>query len=349
MSGKLPADWHVARSRRSSDKLAAEKPTIATRVASQNALSVLAAAIPELIGGSADLTGSNNTQAKGMQVATAANFGGRYFHFGVREHGMAAAMNGMALHGGIIPYGGTFLVFTDYCRPAIRLSALMRQRVIYVMTHDSIGLGEDGPTHQPVEHLAALRAIPEPAGPAPRRRGRDAECWAAALQHRERPVRARPDTAEPADLRTAAHAENLCARGAYVLADAEGERQATLLATGSEVALALAAGNSWRPTALKPLSSRCPAGSCSNADRHYRREVLGPARTAASSSRRAWRWGGTHYIAGEGAFIGMSSFGASADCRALYKHFNITPEPLPRRKKAVQRGISRYRRAGRSP
>ena len=184
----------------------------------------LTAAIPEMIGGSADLTGSNNTKTAGLKPITAADFSGRYVYYGVREHGMAAAMNGMALHGGIIPYGGTFLVFTDYCRPAIRLSALMEQRVIYVMTHDSIGLGEDGPTHQPVEHLAALRAIPNLLVMRPCDTVETAECWAIALREKKRPSVLALTRQNLPTLRTTHTDDNLCAKGGYVLEDADGKR-----------------------------------------------------------------------------------------------------------------------------
>src|SRR5207248_8881777 len=214
---------------------------IATRQASGAVLEHLVVAVPELVGGSADLTPSNNTRTKDDQDIRPGDFAGRYVRYGVREHGMAAAMNGMAAHGGIIPYGGTFLTFTDYCRPAIRLSCLMELGAIYVMTHDSIGLGEDGPTHQPIEHLAALRAMPRlqvfrPADPI-----ETAECWALALQNREAPsVLALTRQSVPL-LRTEAAGENRSARGAYVLAEVQGGRQVTLLATGSEVSLAMQA------------------------------------------------------------------------------------------------------------
>jgi transketolase len=327
-TGKLPADWQM-KVTAFKDKLVAEKPAIATRVASQNALGVLSDAIPELIGGSADLTGSNNTQAKGMQVANVANFGGRYFHFGVREHGMAAAMNGMSLHGGIIPYGGTFLVFTDYCRPSIRLSALMQQRVVYVMTHDSIGLGEDGPTHQPVEHLAALRAIPNLHVMRPADAVETLECWAAALANENGPTVLALTRQNLPTVRTAPNAENLCARGAYVLADADGERQVTLVATGSEVAIALKARELLAADGVKAAVVSMPCWSLFDKQTgKYRREILGPARTARIVVEAGVAMGWEKYIAGKGAFIGMSSFGASAPIADLYKHFNITAEAV---------------------
>ena len=198
LHGELPKDELAAAVRAVKEKLAAAPKEIATRAASESALESLTAAVPEMIGGSADLTGSNNTRPKGMAVLSAADYSGRFIHYGVREHGMAAAMNGMALHGGIIPYSGTFLVFSDYCRPAIRLAALTGVRVIHVMTHDSIGLGEDGPTHQPVEHLAALRAIPNLFVFRPCDAVETVECWQLALQNADAPERARPHPPEPA-------------------------------------------------------------------------------------------------------------------------------------------------------
>ena len=198
MRGDLPKEKLAAAVRAVKEKLANEPKEIATRIASESALEALTAAVPEMIGGSADLTGSNNTRAKGMTALSAADYGGRFIHYGIREHAMAAAMNGMALHRGVIPYSGTFLVFSDYCRPAIRLAALMGERVIHVMTHDSIGLGEDGPTHQPVEHLAALRAIPNILVFRPCDVVETIECWQLALEAARPPERARADAPEPA-------------------------------------------------------------------------------------------------------------------------------------------------------
>ncbi|MGH7005097.1 MAG: transketolase family protein, partial [Alphaproteobacteria bacterium] len=240
ISGELPAAFAGAIEGMKA-KAAAEKPKLATRQCSGNVLDELVKIMPELIGGSADLTGSVNTHAKAMKVVKAGDFSGAYIHYGVREHGMAAAMNGMALHGGVIPYGGTFLVFTDYCRPSIRLAALMGLRVVFVMTHDSIGLGEDGPTHQPVEHLAALRAIPNLQVFRPADMVETAECWALALAARETPsVLVLTRQALPA-LRTIHTRENLCALGAYVAAEATGPRRVSLLPTGSEVSIAVEA------------------------------------------------------------------------------------------------------------
>ncbi|MGB1027519.1 MAG: transketolase-like TK C-terminal-containing protein, partial [Rhodospirillaceae bacterium] len=226
-------------------KLAEDKPTQATRVASQKALEAFFPAVPSLLGGSADLTGSNNTKPAGeVGIVSADDASGRYIHYGVREHGMAAAMNGLALHGGFIPYGGTFLVFTDYLRPSLRMAALMETRVIYVMTHDSIGLGEDGPTHQPVEHLASLRAMPGVQVFRPADAVETAECWAAAMLTPDQPsVLALTRQGLPT-LRTEYREDNPCAEGGYVLAEAEGgadARKATIIASGSEVEIAMAA------------------------------------------------------------------------------------------------------------
>ena len=242
--------------------LASEAPKWATRKASQEALEVFVPAVPELIGGSADLTGSNLTQTKTMTVQTPAEPAGRYLHYGVREHAMAAAMNGMALHKGVIPYGGTFLVFTDYCRPSIRLAALMGLRVVYVMSHDSIGLGEDGPTHQPVEHLPALRAIPNLHVFRPADAVETAECWALAIAREDGPSllsltrQALPTICAGSD-------DNRSARGAYVLAESDGPRRATLIATGSEVEIALAAREKLQADGVGAAVSRCRVRNCS--------------------------------------------------------------------------------------
>src|SRR6516164_7129052 len=236
---------------------------IATRQASGIVLDSLTHVVPELVGGSADLTPSNNTKAKDQKDVRPGDYSGHYIRYGVREHGMAAAMNGIALHGGLVPYGGTFLTFSDYARPSIRLAAFMGVRVIYVMTHDSIGLGEDGPTHQPVEHLAALRAMPglnvyRPADPV-----ETAECWALALQRRDGPSLLALTRQSLPLLRPESGRENRSALGAYVLAEAEGMRQVTLLATGSEVSVAIAAREMLAKRESAQLLCRCPVGSCS--------------------------------------------------------------------------------------
>ncbi len=257
-------------------KFAAETPKLATRQSSGLVLDALSPVLPELIGGSADLTGSNNTKAKTQKVITADDFSGGYLHYGIREHAMAAAMNGMAAHGGIIPYGGTFLVFTDYCRPSIRLSALMGLRVIYVMTHDSIGLGEDGPTHQPIEHLAALRAIPNLQVFRPADAVETAECWELALRSRHAPSVLALTRQSVPGLRRDPAAGNRSARGGYVLTEAEGKRQATLIATGSEVALALAARERLAARGIAAAVVSLPCWALFDAQPPgYRAEVLG--------------------------------------------------------------------------
>ncbi|MGE3150872.1 MAG: transketolase, partial [Pseudorhodoplanes sp.] len=240
MRGDLPKDFGAAM-RALKENLAANPKEIASRSASEFALESLVPAVPEMIGGSADLTGSNNTRTKAMKAMAPGDYAGRFIHYGIREHGMAAAMNGMALHGGIIPYSGTFLVFSDYCRPAVRLAALMGERVIHVMTHDSIGLGEDGPTHQPVEHLAALRAIPNLLVFRPCDAVETAECWQLALEARERPSVLALTRQNLPQLRKTFEERNLCAQGAYEIAKADGKAEVSIFATGSEVSLALEA------------------------------------------------------------------------------------------------------------
>ncbi|MHC8509468.1 MAG: transketolase [Rhodospirillales bacterium] len=299
----------------------------ATRQASGDVLEVLVPEIPALTGGSADLTGSNNTKTKAMTVVTPDDFSGRYIHYGVREHGMAAAMNGMALHGGVIPYGGTFLVFADYMRGAMRLSALMGVRVIYVLTHDSIGLGEDGPTHQPVETLATLRATPNFMMFRPCDGVETAECWELALLAEKTPSGLALTRQGVPTLRTAHTDENLSARGAYVLAEASGERQVTLLATGSEVHLAIEARAALEAEGVNCAVVSMPCWELFEAqDKSYRAAVLGSAPRVACEA--AVRMGWDRYIGAEGGFIGMTGFGASGPAPDLYKHFNITAEAL---------------------
>ncbi len=328
LDGKLPKGW-VEACAAYKDKLSADKPNIATRVSSQNALDVLTAIVPELVGGSADLTGSNNTKAKAQGVVKPGSFAGSYIHYGVREHGMAAAMNGIALHGGLIPYGGTFFVFTDYCRPSIRLSALMNQRVIYVMTHDSIGLGEDGPTHQPVEHLAAMRAMPNLWTIRPADAVEALEAWQIAIARADGPSLLCLTRQNLPTLRGTASAENLSAKGGYVLAEADGERQATLIATGSEVAIAMEARKLLAADGIKAAVVSMP---CTQAfDRQtakYRKEVLGPSRCPRIVLEAGLEFGWERYIDGKGAFVGMTGFGASAPAPDLYKHFGITAEAV---------------------
>ena len=335
-SGILPEGLHEAVDAYKR-RLAAEKPGWATRKSSQEALQVLTAAVPEMVGGSADLTHSNNTDTKATPPVRPHELSGRYVYYGVREHGMVAAMNGMALHGGIIPYGGTFLVFTDYCRPAIRLAALMRQRVIVVGTHDSIGLGEDGPTHQPIEHLAALRAMPNLLVLRPADAVETAECWLAALESRDGPsVLALTRQNLPA-LRTEHVPENLCARGAYVLREPEGGRDASILATGSEVAIAVAAAESLAGNGLKAAVVSMPCFELfERQDPEYRAAVLGMAPRVAVEAASPFGW--TRYVASESDVVGMTSFGASGPIAALYPHFGITAEAVAAK---VQQALGR--------
>jgi transketolase len=317
--------------------LSAEAPKLATRVASQKALEVINATVPTMVGGSADLTGSNNTRTAGMQPVTKDDFAGNYIHYGVREHAMAAAMNGLALHGGFIPYGGTFLVFADYCRPAIRLSALMQQRVIYVMTHDSIGLGEDGPTHQPVEHLASLRAIPNLAVFRPADAVETAEAWQAALELADTPSLLCLTRQGLPTLRNAHIKENLVARGAYVLREADGERDVTLLATGSEVALAVAAQKALAAEGLRAAVVSMPCWELfEQQPAEYRDWVLGTAPRVAVEAAIDFGW--HRWIGPDGCFVGMASFGASAPAADLYRHFGITEEAIVDAARTVAQG-----------
>jgi transketolase len=286
-------------------------------------------ALPEMIGGSADLTGSNNTRAKGMTVMSAADYAGRFIHYGVREHAMAAAMNGMALHGGVVPYSGTFLIFSDYCRPAIRLAALMGQRVIHVMTHDSIGLGEDGPTHQPVEHLAALRAIPNLKVFRPCDAVETIECWQLALQSTSGPSVIALTRQNVPQLRLGLEEGNRCADGAYELVGAEdGAAAVSLFATGSEVALAVAAR---KLLAGRGVSARVVSVPCFElldaAPDAERAAVIGSA-TVNVAVEAGIRQGWDAIIGSSGTFVGMHGFGASAPYKELYQHFGITAEKV---------------------
>jgi len=304
--------------------LAENPPKLATRQASQNTLNVLTAEVPELVGGSADLTGSNLTLVQGMEAVSALNYGGSHIYYGVREHGMAAAMNGMALHGGVIPYGATFLIFTDYCRPSIRLSALMKQRVIYVMTHDSIGLGEDGPTHQPIEHLASLRAMPNVNVFRPCDAIETAECWQLALEAKETPSILALTRQGLAPVRKEHSAANLCAKGAYLVAEAGGDRKATILATGSEVEIALAAREALEGDNIGTAVVSMPCQEIFDAQSEtYRQSVLGNG-SARVAVEAAVRLGWDRYIGPEGGFVGMDGFGASGPASELYENFGIT-------------------------
>jgi transketolase len=304
-----------------------EGAKLATRQSSQKVLEKLLPVVPGLVGGSADLTGSNGTFTIRSILINAGNFAGNYIHYGVREHAMAAAMNGLALHGGIVPYGGSFLVFTDYCRPSIRLSALMGQRVIYVMTHDSIGLGEDGPTHQPVEHLAALRAIPNLYVMRPADSVECAECWELALYSAHNPTILALTRHGLPLLRTTHSDENLSAKGAYVLIEPKGGRDVTLIGTGSELSLAVQAARALDGEGIKAAVVSVPCFELFAAQSEaYRDAVLGQAPRVAVEAAVAFGW--DKWIGPEGAFIGMRGFGASAPAQDLYKHFGITPEAV---------------------
>src|SRR5665213_2883223 len=308
--------------------LAASPKEIATRTACEFALESLIPALPEMVGGSADLTGSNNTRTKSMKAMSASDYSGRFIHYGVREHGMAAAMNGMALHGGIIPYSGTFLVFSDYCRPAIRLAALMGKRVIHIMTHDSIGLGEDGPTHQPVEHLAALRAIPTLLVFRPCDAVETAECWQLALEASKRPSVLALTRQNLPQLSQNFLDSNRCAAGAYEIAAADGTADVSIFATGSEVAIAVEAK---KLLASKGVSARVVSVPCFEllleAPEAQRRAVIGDAKVKVGVEA-AVRQGWDAIIGSDGVFVGMIGFGASAPYKELYKHFGITPEAV---------------------
>lgn len=304
-----------------------QKPTLATRQSSGNVLDALVPHMPELLGGSADLTGSNNTFAKGMKGITPQDFSGDYVHYGVREHAMGALMNGIALHGGFVPYSGTFLVFSDYCRPALRLAALMKQRVIHVMTHDSIGLGEDGPTHQPIEHLSSLRAIPQMQVFRPCDALEVLECWELALNAHAPSVMALTRQALPM-LRQDGALENKCARGGYILREATNPHQVTLVATGSEVSL----GEEVR-SELESLGigTRLVSMPCTllfdRQERAYKTQTLGP-HTLRVAIEAASPWGWERYVGDQGLIFGIDTFGASAPYKELYKHFGLTCGPI---------------------
>jgi transketolase len=305
-----------------------EKPKIATRAASGKVLEALVPVLPELIGGSADLTGSNLTLVKDMGKVSKESFAGRYIYYGVREHAMAAMMNGMALHRGMIPYGGTFLTFTDYCRPSIRLSALMKQRVVYVMTHDSIGLGEDGPTHQPVEHLAALRCIPNVLVLRPCDAVETAEAWQIALEHTTGPSVLVLTRQNLPVVRHEAGKDNLSKRGAYILAEAASVLKVTLWATGSEIEIALAAKAKLEEMRIATRVISVPSFELfRQQDTAYRSSLLNATKIHVGIEA-AVRQGWDEVIGQDGIFIGMKSFGESAPYQELYKHFGITPEAI---------------------
>ncbi len=325
--GELPGRWAQVVKEYVTQLSAPGAAPLATRQSSQAALNAFGPSLPEFIGGSADLTGSNNTNRKDSKVWSAAEPSGNYLHYGVREFGMAAIMNGMALHGGLIPYGGTFLVFSDYARNAMRMSALMRQRVIYVMTHDSIGLGEDGPTHQPVEHLASLRVIPNMTVWRPCDALETAIAWSESIQHRDGPsCLALTRQALPPQPRSA---EQVAAvrRGGYVLKDCEGTPQVILIATGSEVQLAVQVAAALPQLAVRVVSM--PSTNVFEAqDAAYREAVLPRAvqrRVAIEAAAKQSWW---RYVGPEGEVIGMNGFGASGVAKDLFKHFGFTVEDI---------------------
>jgi transketolase len=324
-------------------RFADERPRIATRQASQQVLEAITQATPNLLGGSADLTHSNLTLTRAQQPVRPGAYGGNYIHYGVREHAMAAAMNGIALHGGYIPYGGTFLAFSDYSRPAIRLAALMGVRVIHVMTHDSIGLGEDGPTHQPVEHLASLRAIPNLLVFRPADAIETAQAWDCALRAARQPsVLCLSRQALPVLERCFA-AENPVARGAYVLSEPQGPRDVTLLATGSEVTIAVAAAALLRRQGLHAAVVSMPCFELFAAQPHkYRVDVLGTAPRVGVEAAVEGMW--RRWLGETGEFVGMTGFGASAPAGELYSHFGITAEAVAA---AADRAVSGARSVAR--
>ncbi|MGO6852754.1 transketolase [Rhizobium leguminosarum] len=330
MNGELPSGWRAAIAAAKQELSGSEKD-LATRQASGIVLNHLFDAIPELLGGSADLTPSNNTKAKNQVEIKPGEYGGSYLHYGVREHGMAATMNGLALHGGLIPYGGTFLTFSDYCRPAIRLAAIMEVRSIFVMTHDSIGLGEDGPTHQPIEHLSALRAIPQLAVYRPGDPIETAECWEAIMDAPRQAALIALSRQPMPLLRGDPSDENRSARGAYVLQEAEGgARQLTILASGSELHLAVEARSVLQDEGIRTAVVSMPCRLLfEKQDAAYKKSVLGASRARVAveaAVQDSW----DRYLGLDGVFVGMHEFGASGKIDDVYKKFDITTDAVIR-------------------
>ncbi|WP_374385406.1 transketolase [Brevundimonas sp.] len=327
MKGDLPEGAFDALNAKIAE-LVETKPAQATRQSSGAALEQVFAAIPELVGGSADLTGSNNTFVAGTPILDAPSYEGRYVNWGIREFGMAAAMNGLALHGGVIPYGGTFMVFSDYSRPAIRLGALMGVRAIHVLTHDSIGLGEDGPTHQPVEHLAALRAIPNLLVFRPADTVEAMECWKIALETKTAPSAMALSRQKTPAVRTVAASENLSAKGAYEIKPASGEAKVTLFGTGTELALALKAAETLE---AEGVATRVVSVPCfelfEQQDAAYQASIIGRG-TVRVAVEAAIKQGWERFIGEDGAFVGMTGFGASAPAEVLYEKFGVTAEAV---------------------
>ncbi|WP_090073260.1 transketolase [Cohaesibacter marisflavi] len=325
MRGDLPSGFEDAMAAYKKS-LAEEPKNVATRKASEMALNVITEAVPETIGGSADLTGSNNTKTPSTESVTPDDFSGRYMNWGIREHCMASAMNGMALHGGVIPYSGTFLVFADYMRGAMRLSALMEQRVIYVLTHDSIGLGEDGPTHQPVETLASLRAIPNMQVFRPADAMETAECWELAIKSDKNPSSLALTRQGLTPYRTEYSEENLCGRGAYVLSDCDGDADVSIFASGSEVEIAMAAQAALAEQDILARVVSVPCFELFEAQsEEYKKDILGEAKVKVGIEA-ALRMGWDRFIGSDGIFVGMDSFGASGPYKELYEKFGITSD-----------------------
>lgn len=326
IKGVLPSNWEKPL-QELIKSFVEEKVGLASRQSSQRVLDVLSPIIPELLGGSADLTGSNNTKAKNMTAIKPHEFDGNYIHYGVREHGMAAIMNGIDLHGGFIPYGGTFLTFTDYCRPSIRLSALMGLRVIYVMTHDSIGLGEDGPTHQPIEHLASLRVIPNLQVFRPADAVEVAECWELALTSQKAPS-ILALTRQGLPLVRQGISENLSSKGAYIIRDCDGTRKVTILATGSEVEIAIQAKEILDKKGVPTVVVSMPCWELfDKQDQSYKDSVLGEESFRIAIEAGA-TMGWNKYVGCEGTIIGLDHFGASAPYKILYEKFGLTADHI---------------------
>lgn len=341
MNGDTPGKLS-ARIKALKKQISEETPKVATRKSSEMVLEVVNPIMPETIGGSADLSGSNNTQSSDMSVFDVDNRKGRYIHYGIREHGMAAAMNGMALHGGIRPYGGTFMCFTDYARPAMRLAALMKTPTVFVMTHDSIGLGEDGPTHQPIEHLAISRATPNTWVFRPCDTVETAEAWELALQSKETPSVLSLTRQGLPTLRREHRNKNLTAQGAYVLAEAEGPRQAILLATGSEVSIAMEARELLQKEGIGTRVVSMPCWELFAAqEERYRKRVLPGGQAVRVGIEAACRQGWDRWLCGErgraarAGFIGMDSFGASAPAETLFEKFGITADAVTEKVKSL--------------
>ena len=330
IAGDLPAlsAWHEYRT-----QLAADMPNLATRKSSENALGVLTAAVPAMIGGSADLTGSNNTKTPSTGPLDHTDYAGRYLYYGIREFGMAAAINGMALHGGIVPYGGTFLVFSDYCRNAIRLAALQQIRSIFVLTHDSIGLGEDGPTHQPIEHVASLRAIPQLWMMRPADAMETAECWELAIGRKDGPSALALTRQNLPALRGDAD-QNRCAKGAYRLVSAVADKQVVLLATGSEVHLAVAAAKSLEADGIGADVISMPCWELFEAQDETYQGSLIPHNLLTVSIEAGTTFGWHKWTGRDGINIGIDSFGMSAPAEELFKHFGLTADAIVAKVKA---------------